>query len=177
MNVAMDSSRLHQAPASQTQLEQRDLLQYECNLAASYEAEYLLSLKIQEEMRQQRDVYNDPSEVTCFASVMTHASGGGTCGRSDGPDSQDFPMDCSAAMNSAATGNCSGLVNFSQAAQLQIVTDNVPCVGLFGREQNQQAIVDQEMDSEAVALGGFNEDQITHHDGPSRKRFCWNRTE
>lgn len=177
MNVAMDSSHLHQPPSSQTQLEQRELVQYECNLAACYEAEYLLSLKIQEEMRQQKDVYNDPSEVTCFASQITHNSGSGTCGQIDGPDSQDLPMDCSAAINSAATANCSGLVGFSQTAHLQMNKDNILAVGLFGREQ-EQAILNQEMDSEAGAPSDFiNENQITHHDGPSRKRLCLNRAE
>ena len=168
----MDSSHLHQPPTSQTQLEQRELLQYECNLAACYEAEYLLSLKIQEEMRQQRDVYNDPSEVTCFASKMTHNSGSGTCGQIDGLDSQDLSMDCSAAINGAATGNSSGLVNFSKTAQLlQTNKDIVQDVGLFGREQ-ERAILDQEMDS-APSI----ENQITHHDGPSRKRLCLNRAD
>ena len=174
----MDSSHLHQPPTSQTQLEQRELLQYECNLAACYEAEYLLSLKIEEEMRQQRDVYNDPSEVACFASIMTHGSGSGTCGQSDGANSQDLSMDCSAAINSAATGKCLGLVNSSQTAQLQMNKDNILNVGLFGREQEQQAILDHEMDGEAGVPSDFiNGNQITHHDGPSRKRLCLNRAD
>ena len=65
----VDRSSFHQV--SQTQLEQGELIQYECNLAACYEAEYLLSLKIQEEMCHHRNLYNDPSEVMVASAVDT----------------------------------------------------------------------------------------------------------
>ena len=168
----MDLSHSHEAAASQTQLDQRELLQYECNLAACYEAEYLLSLKIQEDMCQRRDAYDDPSEVTCYASaakVVDHSTDGGQLAC----HTQDAPMDCSVSL--PHNGNCYGFTNHSETTQRMINRDyGVTHTTLCGQEQ--PAVFFPETNSEVVAQSGFvGEDQITHHDGPHRKRVCLNR--
>ena len=164
----MDSSRLHQAPVSQTQMEQKDLLQYECNLASCYEAEYYLSLKIQEEMCNQRDTYNDPSEVAChlYTSPMPGAAATNSQGVS-ADHTRDTDMDCSAAIHDATSGNFHGFFSPPETVP-QLSKES----GGDSRRWEQMVMVGQERGAMETS-----QEQVTHHDGPCRKRACLNRTD
>ena len=168
--------------ASQTQLEQRDLIQYECNLAACYEAEYLLSLKIQEEMCHQKDAYDDPSEVTCPqfnhpATGTTHSVMNGTA---------HFPQE--AAMNFSngdrAVGQVlTGFLNSSESGHSRFIRAEHLAGNACGQEQPghfSHESVGTGMDSGQLSSRdecGAGEDHLMHHDGPSRKKMCLNRPE
>lgn len=193
----MDSSHLHNpAPTSQTQLDQSELVQYECNLAACYEAEYLLSLKIQEEMCHQRDSYCDPSEVACLhtpgildttairacpqipagVSAYRHTDQRQTC----------TAMDCSAnaAHNRMVVDNLYGFVDQSKAVQLR----SMPSAACAPLQHGQKQLTFQNFISGQEGLLGGGQcmdiggnisggEEITHVDGPSRKRMCVNRAD
>lgn len=155
----VDRSSFHQV--SQTQLEQGELIQYECNLAACYEAEYLLSLKIQEEMCHHRNLYNDPSEVMVASAVDTAVT------IDDHHNlylTQENTMDCSAAVDDARFYS---FVSQSETGQqLQGSTASSSCIG--------------DMNTEVSSGGketGIEEEQRTHPDGPHRKKLCLNRAE
>ena len=178
------SRLLQSAHVSQTQLEQRDLIQYECNLAACYEAEYLLSLKIQEEMCHQKDAYNDPSEVT-------YQFGTGSCAPASGANMNDVhsphetAMDCSHGdrvgqflpgfLSSSESGHSRPLLIAEHSAA------NV-CGQEYPRFSHRPAGAAADMDtsqslSRARDECGASEDHLMHHDGPSRKKICLNRAE
>ena len=176
-------SHLPNAHVSQTQLEHRDLIQYECNLAACYEAEYLLSLKIQEEMCQQKDAYNDPSEITCqFMSPATDtASLNG--GHNIRFNTQETLMDCS---HGDGVGQfLPGFVNPSENGRLRLGPSEgkFMAANLRGQEQPHYSHEGAGIDTINVFSRqrdddcGASEDHLMHPDGPSRKKMCLNRAE
>lgn len=169
-------SRLQNAHVSQTQLEQRDLIQYECNLAACYEAEYLLSLKIQEEMCQQRDAYNDPSEVSC--QLNHSASGAAYLNGVHFP--QETAMDCS---HGDRVGQfLPGFLNSSESGHPRLRAEQ-SAANVCGQEQPHfshkppGADMDTSQFSRDACGTTNSEDHLMHHDGPSRKKMCLNRAE
>lgn len=167
------SSRLRNALVSQTQVEQRDLIQYECNLAACYEAEYLLSLKIQEEMCHQRDAYNDPSEVTCRlntpATGTAHFTQQAAIGCSHGDGVGQF---------------LPGFFNPSESVHPRLTAEQ-SAVNFHGQEQHHLSHEGADMDTDTPCSQfsrdeyqyEASEDHLMHHDGPSRKKMCLNRAE
>lgn len=92
-------------------MEQGQLVQYENNLAACYEAEYLLSMKIQEEMckvnglcRNREYSYDDSSEVSSAYHQRTHPK--------MEQQSHIKPGDCSSFLR-GANGYQNGMMNSS----------------------------------------------------------------
>ena len=169
-------SRLQNAHVSQTQLEQRDLIQYECNLAACYEAEYLLSLKIQEEMCQQRDAYNDPSEV----SYQLNHSASGTAYLNGVHFPQETAMDCS---HGDRVGQfLPGFLDSSESGHPRLRAEQ-SAANICGQEQPHfshkppGADMDTSQFSRDECGTTNSEDHLMHHDGPSRKKMCLNRAE
>lgn len=157
------------ACVSQTQLEQRDLIQYECNLAACYEAEYLLSLKIQEEMCHQKDAYDDPSEVRCQFNPpvtinTTHLNGVHF--------TPETAMDFS--------NGDGGVQLLPPESGLRAEHS---AVNICGQEQphfSHEPGADISDTNSLFSTGdecGASEDHLMHHDGPSRKKVCLNRAE
>ena len=141
---------LHQPHGSQTQLEQRQLIQFESNLAACYETEYLLSLKMQEDVCQRRDSYDDPSEVQWSGSV----------GAMDSVHSgQTAAMECSVAALDSDTNVHGSVDHHSVAAQQSSVCPVVQEHSLL----YQDSVCDME--------SGASEELTTHLDGPCRKRL------
>ena len=171
-------SCLQNAHVSQTQLEQRDLIQYECNLAACYEAEYLLSLKIQEEMCQQRDAYNDPSEVSY---QLNHSATGTAHGHLNGVQfPQETAMDCS---HGDSVGQfLPGFLNSSESAHPRLRAKH-SAANVRGQEHPHfshkplGADMDTSQFSRDECEATNSEDHLMHHDGPSRKKMCLNRAE
>lgn len=165
---------------SQTQLEQRDLIQYECNLAACYEAEYLLSLKIQEEMCHQKDAYDDPSEVSCQFNPPATTS---TTHLNSVHFTPEIAMDFS-------NGDRGGqflpgfLNNYSSESGLRV---EHLAANICGQEQphfthkpgadNMSNTSLFSGPNECGASVSVSEDHLMHHDGPSRKKVCLNRAD
>lgn len=180
---------------SQTQLEHRDLIQYECNLAACYEAEYLLSLKIQEELRQQRGaLYDDPSEVTCTQFSNTHSGTafGAACttslnaSRANGVYFAQAgamnSMECSHGDSTIASQFLSGVSNTYENGhtRLRSSEDGQYLVTTTQGQLHSGTEDRAEMDTDIFSWTdecGAGEDHLIHQDGPSRKKMCLNRAE
>ena len=143
-------------PTSQTPLEQKELIQFESNLAACYETEYLLSLKMQEEMCQRKDFYNDASEVAWSGSVAVDVS-------HNVQQQEEASMDCSVAV-----AGCDNMMNSHNLCPVNhSVLPSEPistAAGLVVEEEQSLLCKDADfvMDTEELT---------THHDGPRRKRL------
>ena len=124
------------------------MIQFESNLAACYETEYLLSLKMQEEMCQRRDFYNDASEVAWSGPVAVDTS------HINVQQQEAASMDCSVAVAGCDMMN-SCPVNHS-------VLPSGPTSTAAGLVVQEEQSADFDMDTEELT---------THHDGPCRKRL------
>ncbi len=171
MDPGSHLQHVQNACVSQTQLEQRDLIQYECNLAACYEAEYLLSLKIQEEMCRQKDDYNDPSEVRC--QVNPQVTSTAHLNSVHVHPTPEIAMDFSNGAH-RVDQFLPGFLNYPSENGLRV--EHSACgqeQHHFSHEQPGAGMSDTSLFSmarERDESGAQSEDHLMHHDGPSRKK-------
>lgn len=173
---------------SQTPSEQTDLIKYECNLASCYEAEYLLSLKLQDDIyggRSEGDgMYCDDYEVV---SPNCGLADEGVCYQV--PDSMDTELPSStntvatkSLVNSVdmmmntptSTTDSSHLVGKSSTCPEAMDCGTIKCSSSQSEDERllSNLLSDSSpqchcIDSDACSFRGN-----VHCEGPSRKRMC-----
>ncbi len=170
---------------SQTPTEQAELVQYEANLAACYEAEYLLSMKLQEEfygssggeiggMAAQyanNDFYCDSYEVVWVPRI----------------DPAHLKMDCIKADSVSFSPNLSApSLDSSSEARASGVNATTPILISEEKSQVQRGLEDMDcMSGECNSSlnhghngwNGISSDNHVEIEGPSRKRIRLQNTD
>lgn len=176
------SSALH----SQTPREHDELVKYEYNLASCYEAEYLLSLKLQEEMMRSRSNTGDSARSAGYYDDGYEVQAGpGRVGSSTLPLSQlpPTPSDMEAMETASCADHMMGGSVFQQeppSGQYHATRTHSQPVSLVrvpeicrsrtedGRHSGQSYV------SNAWSLPADMD--TTHSEGPARKKICLHQT-
>ncbi len=175
---------------SQTFAEHDELIKYECNLASCYETEYLLSLKLQEDMMNSSEsstAYDDGYEVQVGLSARAEPCSQVPASTSSllkqDPLSQDEPMETTSS-HYPYTKNNTGIP--SQALFMPNSLQQQPSVSWHSHSANAQSqahsqppvfpvksnhiIVDTQMQNGYSLMGDLGHGN-SHSEGPSRKRI------
>lgn len=165
------------AQSDQTFNEQDELLKYEYNLASCYEAEYLLSMKLEEDMIHagKSECYYDGFEVQYCPTSTT--------------DSSDQKLFCSGI----EAGGPASILNHEPVCEFMETSDKLSshftnnhlhsnpttlttANGWLSGNHSPNLLVSQQpatdsLDAVAAMQNGHSQDN-KHTDGPSKKRIC-----
>lgn len=155
---------------AETYSEQDELLKYEYTLASCYEAEYLLSLKMQEgtiydSSCEYYDVFEIHYPNTCSNSAAAAAGGNGADGTL--PPCEVDSNDCGPVNDSMETGENGCTHSDQTTSNGRLLSDVQQPLGGLSLDPCQVAEV-----GPAAVQNGQEMDPNLHNEGPSRKRIC-----
>lgn len=166
-----------------TYCEHDELLKYEYTLASCYEAEYLLSLKLQEGMiYDSSSDYYDVFEIhypNCTAAQQVNAAGGGQqpgaeASGGSSPSCEVDSSDCGPVSGSMETGEIAAINAQPHLDQTTangwLFSDNDHQPSKLGGSPLNPCQVAKA--KPAAVQNGQEIDPNLHDEGPSRKRIC-----